>query len=145
MGNYEQPTAVDATFYAQVEPKFQNWGTDASGNRVLDGARVVAITQQRPGKPKSGAVIVKLTIRVPTPAFLPLAPEAIVVVPAELTDRAPIDVTASDPHDYGHRRDGEDCAPEVCGGSRLDPCTYGRAEIVRFEAEARAELEEAAK
>lgn len=34
---------------------------------------------------------------------------------------------------FGHSRDGYQCAPEICGGSRSDPCTYSPAEIARFE------------
>lgn len=41
-----QPNHVDATFYAQVEPDWSGYTTGA-GDRVLRGAKAVAITQKR--------------------------------------------------------------------------------------------------
>jgi hypothetical protein len=90
MSNY-----VDATFYAQVEP---DWGWAPSGqDRPVRGAKVVAITQKRPGKQKSGTVLTKLTIRLPKAAFMPLRPEAIVVIPEDMTVTEPVEVIAEDP------------------------------------------------
>lgn len=82
---------VDATFYAQVEPEWSRWA-NSRGERSLVGAKVVTITQKRPTRQRGGTVLVKLTIRVPEAAFLPLRPEAIVVVPEDMTVTAPIDV-----------------------------------------------------
>jgi len=87
---------VDATFFAQVEPEWGNY-VNADGNRALLGAKVVTITQKRPSRPRGGTVLVKLTIRVPEAAFLPLRPEAIVVIPEEMTATTPIQVEAEDP------------------------------------------------
>lgn len=91
-----QPKTVDATFYAQVEPEWRTWGYQPNGDPVLTGAKVVTITQQRPKKPKPGTVMVKLTLRLPANAFLPLRPEAIVVVPETLTETT-VEVLADDP------------------------------------------------
>ena len=66
---------VDATFYAQVEPEWSTYIT-SNGERALRGAKVVTITQKKPTRPKGGTVLVKLTIRVPESAFMPLRPEA---------------------------------------------------------------------
>jgi predicted HAD superfamily Cof-like phosphohydrolase len=33
---------------------------------------------------------------------------------------------------YAHDPNGSQCAPEFCGGSRNDPCTYGFDDIARF-------------
>ena len=88
---------VDATFYAQVAPE---WGRAPYGkdqDRPLRGAKVVAITQNKPARPKGGALLVKLTIRVPEAAFLPLRPAAIVVIPENLTEATPIEAMAGDP------------------------------------------------
>lgn len=87
---------VDATFYAQVEPEWSSW-RNSEGQRALRGAKVVNVTQRKPERPKGGTVLVKLTIRVPEAAFLPLRPEAIVVVPEDMTIASPIEVVAEDP------------------------------------------------
>lgn len=85
----------DATFYAQVEPVWYRGyaGSDPSVTKV----RVVSISQKKPTRPRGGTVTVKLTIRVPDAAFLPLRPEAIVVVPENMTEVNPIEVVAEDP------------------------------------------------
>jgi hypothetical protein len=86
----------DATFYAQVEPEW-GYGRDANGERRLAGAKVARITQKRPGSPIAGTVMVKLTIRVPRSAFLPLRPAAVVVIPEDMTVTTPVEVVAEDP------------------------------------------------
>lgn len=87
---------VDAITYLQVEP---DWGyyvkKDSPGD--VRGARIVRATQKRPDKPIAGTVLVKVTIRVPKAAFLPLRPEAIVVIPEDMTVATPIEVEAGDP------------------------------------------------
>jgi hypothetical protein len=98
-----QPSHVDATFYAQVLPNSRGWSKDAAGNQILDGARVVALTQTKPTKPKPGSVTIKLTVRIPSQAFLPLAPEAVVVVPADMVEGHPIEVEATDPRTYAEQ------------------------------------------
>lgn len=87
---------VDATFYAQVEPIWSSY-IPRDGERSLNGARVITITQAKPKRPKGGTVLVKLTLRLPASAFLPLRPEAIVVVPEALTEGVPLEVIAEDP------------------------------------------------
>lgn len=87
---------VDATFYAQVEPEWSTY-TNRDGDRVLRGAKVVNITQKRPTRPKGGTVLLKLTVRVPAGAFLPLRPEAVVVIPEGMAETTPIEVVAEDP------------------------------------------------
>lgn len=88
---------VEATFYAQVEPE---WGRTWAGEdeAPLRSAKVVRTTQQRPKRPQSGTVLLKLTVRVPAGAFYPLRPEAVVVIPESLTELGPIEVVAGDPH-----------------------------------------------
>lgn len=85
----------DATFYAQVEPTWSRWTRD--GEKYVDSVKVVTITQKKPERPRGGTVLVKLTIRVPDAAFLPLRPEAIVVIPEDLTITTPIEVEAEAP------------------------------------------------
>lgn len=84
---------IDATFYAQVEPEF----TRSFGEERVKAAKVVGLTQKRPDRPRRGVIVTKLTIRIPEAAFLPLRPEAIVVIPEDLTAPYPIEVEAGDP------------------------------------------------
>jgi hypothetical protein len=84
---------IDATFYAQVQPQFYYF----RGEERVRSAKVVGLTQQRPANPRRGVVVTKLTIRIPEAAFLPLRPEAIVVIPEDMTAPYPVEVTAEDP------------------------------------------------
>lgn len=86
----EQKEWVDATFYAQVEPVLDYWKSS------IDSAKVVTITQKKPDRPRGGVIVTKLTIRLPAAAFLPLSPEAVIVVPENLTDPHPVQVEAQD-------------------------------------------------
>lgn len=92
---------VDATFYAQVEPTFGRRYDHQVCEMVeyVKHAKVVGLTQNRPDRPRRGVIVVKLTIRVPEAAFLPLRPEAIVVVPEDMTVASPLVVVAEDPND----------------------------------------------
>lgn len=90
------PGSHDTTFYVQIDPTFYSY-INSEGERSLSHIRAVAITQKRPSRPRAGTVMVKLTIRVPDAAFLPLRPEAIVVVPENMTMVNPIEVLANDP------------------------------------------------
>lgn len=93
-----QPAHIDATVYLQVEPTwYPHWVYDANGERVLEGGKVMRATQTRPDKPIPGSVVCKVTLRMPATAFLPLRPEAVVVVPEGMTE--PITVEANDPHE----------------------------------------------
>jgi len=88
-------THKDAEFYVQIEPEFSNY-VNRDGERSLRGIKAVGITQKRPVKPRRGVVIAKLTLRIPSAAFLPLRPEAIVVVPQSMVATSPIEVEAGD-------------------------------------------------
>ncbi len=85
---------IDATFYVQVVPEFSPYTYD--GEQRVTGAVARRITQTRPAKPVADAVLVKLTINLPKAAFLPLRPEAVVVVPADFLQSAPMYVDAED-------------------------------------------------
>lgn len=54
------------------------------------------LTVQRPEQPLPGAVVVKLTLRIPDEAFEPLRPQAVIDIPADLIQR-PVQVEANDP------------------------------------------------
>jgi hypothetical protein len=87
--SYDTPNGfIDTVTYLQVEP---------SGR--YKAGRVVAATQKRPAAPRGGTVVVKITVRIPDAAFAPLQPEAVVLVPTNLTDPHPVVVEATDPTD----------------------------------------------
>ena len=91
---------VKATGYIQVRPDWNNW-SDHTSARDVRGARAVRLTQKRSATPEPGTVEVKVTLELPKAAFLPLMPEAIVVVPADLTVAHPVQVEATDPREAG--------------------------------------------
>lgn len=86
---------VQATVFLQVAPeRSRYYATDDIDS--IRGAKVVGATQKRSSAPKGGTVEVKLTVEIPKAAFLPLRPEAIVVVPESMTAAHPITVEATD-------------------------------------------------
>lgn len=91
---------IDVPIYLQVQPRGRAY--DYSTGRY-DGtvrtAAVVAMTVNRPREPRSGVIVVKVTLRIPAAAFDPLRPEAVVVIPTNLTDPHPVEVEAQDPTD----------------------------------------------
>lgn len=89
-----QPQSIDVPVYLLVEPTWSEWSRDDSGRPVLTGGKVVKATQKKPSVPREG-VAVKITLRVPASAFLPLQPEAVVVL--RESDAETIVVEASDP------------------------------------------------
>jgi hypothetical protein len=91
----EQPTYVDATFYAVIVPQWSKWYEDGKGRPILQGAKVDRITQTRPGSVKGGGVVTRLTLRLDAEALLPLEPQAIIrISPGEVDV---IEVTADAP------------------------------------------------
>ena len=93
-----QPSYVDVDFYVVVEPEWKNrrWSSDAQDRPILEGAKATKITQGKPNVTKGG-VVTKLTLRFPASSFLPLQPEAIVVIqPGEAET---ITVEAHDPRE----------------------------------------------
>ncbi|PRB08594.1 hypothetical protein CQ047_11985 [Microbacterium sp. MYb72] len=90
---------VKATVYLQVQPEYSYWAKqrrELDTPTAIDGAKVVGYTQNKAQKPKPGTVEVKITVELPKGAFLPLRPEAIVVIPETLTQPHPVTVEASD-------------------------------------------------
>jgi len=95
---------VEATFYAQVVPTFGNrW--DSTQKHSVPGVtsiKVATITQQRPNKPQSKAVVIKLTLRFSEAAFMPLQPQAVIDIPDVLTQVGQtVVIEADDPSDGG--------------------------------------------
>jgi hypothetical protein len=60
------------------------------------GLKIVKATQRRPTVVEASCVVVKVKLRIPDGAFVPLEPEAVVTVPEELVQQ-PIEVEAVDP------------------------------------------------
>lgn len=88
-----------ATFYVQLKATRRQFGTnDKFGNRPIDSVKAVGITQSRPERPQAGCIVAKLTIEVPSTAFDPFEPEAIISIPESLLERDEIFLTALDPH-----------------------------------------------
>lgn len=73
---------MKTTCYLQIEPIF--WRGLAE-DRVRE-IRVQRVTQKRPRDPIPGCLIVKLDLDVADAAFLPLRPEATIVIPVEHTE-----------------------------------------------------------
>ena len=83
----------DATFYVQVEPTFWRWASDPQ----VASISAVRMTQKRPRVQRPGTAMVKLTVRIPDAAFLPLRPEAVIEIPMDLVTIEPLHVEAGDP------------------------------------------------
>lgn len=83
----------DAECYVQIEPEFTSYGNPPSVLRI----KPTTMTQKRPAKQRGGSVLVKLTIRIPDAAFLPLRPKAVIVIPEDMVTIEPIEVEAGDP------------------------------------------------
>lgn len=66
------------------------------GHTYRNDMRLVNATAKKPAKPKSGAVVVKIQVRIPSSAFEPLSPEAIVTI-EEAISRQVVQVVAQDP------------------------------------------------
>ena len=88
----DRPTH-DATLYVQIEPTFYSWGDPPK----LAGISAVRMTQKRPRSQLPGTAVVRLTVRIPDVAFMPLRPEAVVEIPADLVVIEPLYVEAGDP------------------------------------------------
>lgn len=91
----DNPDAVRATVFLQVAPEVATYLSE-DHPRYIQGAKVVQATQSRSKKPRGGTVEVKLTIELPRATFLPLRPEAVVVVPSSMTAPHPVEVEAFD-------------------------------------------------
>jgi hypothetical protein len=95
-----QPKRVRATAWLVIEPVYRYSGaTDDKGRRVLDGAKIVSMTQGQPTNKRvtSGTVITKITLDLNAEALLPLQPE--VVINIEPGDVGVIEVYADAPEE----------------------------------------------
>lgn len=92
---------TDSTAYLVIEASRTGFGPaqQDTGLRRVTGSRVVAMRANRPSKLVKDQIAVKVTVRVPEDAFNPLTPEAVIVVPSDLTLRAPLEIEAVEPGD----------------------------------------------
>lgn len=83
---------AETTFYLTVEPEF--WGSSIFNEDRVRSIKVRNVTQKRP----KGArwPVVKLTLRIPDAAFMPLAPEVVVEVPERNLDMPTVTVEEVD-------------------------------------------------
>lgn len=88
----------DATVHLQVKPTFgKNWDDRLMVYvDVIESIQVVAMTQERPRKPKPGTITSKVTLRIPDKALMPFSPEAVITVPEGYYIVNPIEVVADD-------------------------------------------------
>lgn len=77
---------VETEVYIQLLPEFFTIAGETRVRRI----RLGRTTAKRPSRPMSGSVTVKLTMRAPVAAFLPLAPAAVVEI---LMDEADLTYT----------------------------------------------------
>lgn len=98
----DQPTSVDASFYAIIVPEWHTsiYCRDGKGRPILKGAHVERITKTKPRVlPKQGAILTRLTLRIDAEALLPLVPEAVIHINAGNAEI--IEVTADAPEEAG--------------------------------------------
>lgn len=88
-------TNIDVPVYLQVEPEYNNYYEHDRIESIRHG-KVVGLTQKKSRKPRPNTVEVKVTLRIPKAAFLPLRPEAVIIIPESFTQPHPIEVEAQD-------------------------------------------------
>lgn len=85
-----------ATFYVQLEPRWRSWVDYQTKKRPLEGVAAVAVTQNKPNKPKSGSITVKLSINIPESAFEPFEPAVEITIPEPAEDMIRVNVEPVD-------------------------------------------------
>lgn len=88
----------EATFYVQIEPEWSRW-VNSNGDRWIRALKAAGMTQRWPNRPRPGTVTVKVSVRIPDAAFLPLRPEAVIVLNEDMVEVNPIEVEAQVPHE----------------------------------------------
>lgn len=82
-----EPLIADAYLQVRKAVFYGSWRAEA---------RVMRCTQNKPEVVEPGCVVVKVRLRIPTEAWGPFEPEAVIDVPADLIQH-PIAVEAVDP------------------------------------------------
>lgn len=76
---------ASTTVYLKLRPR---WGDHDWNSDKLRGFDVEGVTKNRPSR--SSGPVVKLTLKVPDQAFMPLRPEVVIDVPEQALDYTPI-------------------------------------------------------
>lgn len=76
----------ECTTYLHIRPDRRSWG-----NRPI----VVKHSNVAPDEPEPGCIVVKVRLRIPSEAWEPLKPEAVIDVPLDLIQR-PVEVVAEE-------------------------------------------------
>lgn len=99
-------STVRATTYLILDATRTRWGSadPETGLKPVESVRVAASRVNRPAVLERDQIAIKVTVEVPTGAFDPITPAALVVVPEDLIDRRPIDVEAEDATEAGGDR-----------------------------------------
>lgn len=90
---------VTTTAYLQIEPVWASYHSSRDNPEAVYSAKVVGLTQKRSKQPRPGTIEIKVSIEIPTGAFVPLQPEATIVIPEGLTIPHPVVVEAADPNE----------------------------------------------
>lgn len=111
MGYREQPKTVEVECYLTIEPEWARGNgpssKDYSDRPLLEGAKVVSLTQKRPSaRQRAGTVVSRFVFEIDANAFLPLQPE--VKIRLNAGDVEPIHVTADAPDPYDDPRQQPD-------------------------------------
>jgi hypothetical protein len=97
--NRKEPTVSNhtATAYLVISGK-RGYGAPnrETGLRPITEVSIAALRKGRPRTLDPDEIVVKIRVQVPDDAFDPITPDALIVVPADLTLRGPIEVEATD-------------------------------------------------
>ena len=80
------PKDVTGTAYLVIEGERYRYGTTdpTTGLKTVSKAKIVAVRQSRPKVLELDQIAIKVTIQLPSAAFDPIAPQALIVVPTEM-------------------------------------------------------------
>jgi hypothetical protein len=89
--------SVTGTAYLIIEGERYRYGTTdpITGLKPVNKAKIVGVRQTRPKSLDLDQIVVKVTIQLPSAAFDPIAPQALIVVPEEMIMHE-IEVTADE-------------------------------------------------
>lgn len=85
---------VETTAYVVVTPTFSKYRKTVDGEALVESVKATKITQAKPkGTLASGAVVIKVKLRLPKSAFMPLSPSVVIDIPEDAIERL-VDIVA---------------------------------------------------
>lgn len=85
---------VETTAYVVVTPTFSKYRKTPDGEAAVESVKATRITQSKPkGTLSAGSVVIKVKLRLPKDAFLPIAPSVIIDIPEDTIERL-VDIVA---------------------------------------------------